>query len=147
MFERILVAVDGSALSDGLLDTAIQFALVAGSRLHFVAVVEVPKELLTAEGANEPAVEASLTREANRVLAAAVARAQEGGIEADAAAPTAMGVPAPEAVVEESRSWGADLIVVGAHARHGLRRLVHHHFAESVARSADRSVLFVHPQR
>jgi len=48
-----------------------------------------------------------------------------------------------EHVVEEARAWGADIIVVGASGRRGVKRLLLGSVAEGVARLARVPVLLV----
>jgi len=48
-----------------------------------------------------------------------------------------------DAIVEEARRWGADLIVTGTHGRRGLDRLLLGSVAEGVARASPVSVLLV----
>lgn len=55
-----------------------------------------------------------------------------------------VGSPAHE-IVEDAKEWGADLIVVGTHARSGIARAVLGSVAESVVRDAPCSVLVIPP--
>jgi nucleotide-binding universal stress UspA family protein len=43
-------------------------------------------------------------------------------------------------ILDEAKTWGADLIVMGSHGRHGLDRLVMGSVAEAVASHAHCSV-------
>jgi nucleotide-binding universal stress UspA family protein len=52
--------------------------------------------------------------------------------------------PAGEILAESAR-WGADLIVMGTHGRHGLAHLILGSVAEGVLRRATVPVLLVRP--
>jgi nucleotide-binding universal stress UspA family protein len=56
------------------------------------------------------------------------------------------GDPAAE-IVDVAEQWGADLIVMGTHARGRLAQLVLGSTAEAVVRHASCPVMVVHPQR
>jgi universal stress protein E len=56
------------------------------------------------------------------------------------------GIPADE-IVAEAREWGADLLVVGTHARGWTSRLVLGSVAEAVLRDAPCNVLAIPPRR
>ena len=48
-----------------------------------------------------------------------------------------------EVIVEEARSWGADLIVMGTHGRRGFEHLVLGSISEGVVRRATVPVLLL----
>jgi nucleotide-binding universal stress UspA family protein len=50
---------------------------------------------------------------------------------------------AKEVLLEEAKSWGADLIVVGSHGRRGLKRFLLGSVSEAVAMNAHCSVVVV----
>jgi nucleotide-binding universal stress UspA family protein len=48
-----------------------------------------------------------------------------------------------EVILEESKKWNADLIVVGSHGRHGFKRFLLGSVSEAVAMNAHCSVVVV----
>lgn len=149
MYERVLVAVDGSETSDAALAEAIELArLSPKAALRIVSVVDVPAAALTGEGVDEATVERPLLETAHNVLARAAARAKEAGLEPESGVSECLGGSVPDTIVGDARSWNADVIVVGTHGRTGWRRMILGSVAEGVSRSADRPVLLVHhPER
>lgn len=79
MFERILVATDGSAHADVALDAGIEIAKRFGSELTLVAVVPIRVGFVEGPVALPPATEDDLTAY-RQVLARAEARARAAGL-------------------------------------------------------------------
>ncbi|MGE0600510.1 MAG: universal stress protein [Dehalococcoidia bacterium] len=145
MYERILVAVDGSDTSDAALAEALTLShVLPATTLRVVSVADMPAGVLTAEGANEVPVERSRRESADKVLEAAMATVRAGGLEAEQVVLESIGGAIADTIVDEARRWGADLIVVGTHGRRGWRRVIVGSVAEGVARLSDRPVLLVH---
>ncbi len=145
MYQRILVAVDGSETSDAALAEAIRLANhVPGASVRVVAIVDVPAAALTGEGADEAAIERPLLAAARQVLAAAATTARDAGIEAETEAIECLGGSVPQTIVDAAGAWDAGVIVIGTHGRSGWRRVILGSVAEGVVRAADRPVLLVH---
>ncbi len=149
MYERIVVALDGSETSQAALAEALKLAKQSpAATLRVVTVVDIPAAVLTAEGANEVSVERSLRETADHVLAEASAAVRAEGVQAEMGVGECLGGSVSQTIVDEARRWNADVIVVGTHGRRGWRRMILGSVAEGVARSADRPVLLVHhPER
>jgi nucleotide-binding universal stress UspA family protein len=77
-----------------------------------------------------------------RVATDAAQRLREVGLAADST--VRVGQPVA-AVVEEARTWGADLVVVGSRGARGLRRMLLGSVARGVVAEAESSVLVVRP--
>jgi nucleotide-binding universal stress UspA family protein len=104
-YERILVPVNGSRLSDEMMVLGCQLASEKGAAIDAVYVVEVPMEL---------ALDAPLAAERARgrfVLDAAMAIAREFGVEAWPHLVTAR--QAGRAIVDTAEEWNSDVIILG----------------------------------
>lgn len=140
MFERILVPLDGSALSEGALPPAEALARALESRLVLVrSAMTYP---LRATYPTEPARDA--VREAEEYLRALASALAERGLEAETATPYAQ--PA-EGILQEARDRDAALIVMATHGRGGLGRWVFGSVAEGVLAAATAPVLLVRSWR
>jgi len=120
-YERILVPVVGTRLSDEMMVLGCQLAADKGATIDVVYVVEVPMHLpLGAPPTDEQ-------ERGRRVLDAALAVAREFGVEARSHLVTAR--RPGHAIVEAAEEWNADVIILGA-----LRklRLDNHEFGDSV---------------
>lgn len=122
MYQRILVAVDGTAASQRALREAVDLAADQRAEIEIVHVVD-----LTPYGTPDLGVPVSVYEEACRaqgrlVLGDATDYARHAGVEARAMLRQRRGTRLCAAIVDEARLFGADLVVLGAASHHGLAR-------------------------
>ena len=127
MFKHILVATDGTELSDKAVDRAI--ALAAEHDAELVAFTVVPQyEQSLMNGALSFATDEIAQAEARSAgqawtrLEAIVQRAEASGVRIKTAAGRS-DRPA-QAIVAAARKHRSDLIIMASHARKGIRRLL-----------------------
>lgn len=145
MYQRILVPVDGSATALQGLQQAIALARLSGGQLRLLHVTDELSAAL-ALGSYAPVVTdifAVLHEAGQELLNQARAQAIDQGIAADVVLDEAPGRRLADAVLEQVRSWPADLIVLGTHGRRGVSRLLLGSDAEQVLRVAPVPVLLV----
>ena len=144
-FHRILLALDGSAVSESALGPALALALLTQeSRIAVAQVVEAPS--LTPSQWLIPTLVPPERTEAERKAAAAkleqlARRIREGGLPVEVKVVT--GASVAEAILELARTEGSDLIVVGTHGTGGVKRLLLGSVADKVVRGATLPVLVV----
>jgi nucleotide-binding universal stress UspA family protein len=147
MYERILVAVDGSPTSLRGLDEALKVAKAMHARLKIVHVVN--ELIIAAEYVPsvyyEP-VMISLRDCGAKVLEQAAAIARRAGVPCEPSLVETLGGRAADEIVKQAKTWPADLIVLGTHGRRGLKRLVLGSDAELVLRQSPVPVLMVRDQ-
>lgn len=147
MYEKILVAVDGSPTSLRGLDEAIKVAKAMRGQLMIVHVVN--ELVISAEYVPaiyyEPIL-VSLRDSGAKVLDQAAAFARQAGVTCEQKLVETLGGRAADEVVKQARQWPADLIVLGTHGRRGLKRLAMGSDAELVLRQAPVPVLMVRDQ-
>lgn len=146
MFRKILVATDFGPVSRAALDTAGRLARDQHASLHLITVVRNPSTepwVVEAVGVDFAAVLQEVRGEAERSLKAAST--------AYASLPKLVTKvligDASDQIVQYAKTTGADLIVLGSHGRHGIKRALLGSVAERVAREADCPVLIVRPVR
>ena len=132
-YERILVPVDGTRLTDEMMVLGCQLAADKGATIDAVYVVEVPMNL---------PLDATMPEErerGRRVLDAALAVAQEFGVEAwpHLVASRTVG----RAVVQTAEEWNADVVIMGAVRRRRLDDRVLDESTTHVLRHAPGEVL------
>lgn len=132
-YERILVPVVGTRLTDEMMVLGCQLAAEKGATIDVVHVVEVPMEL----SLDAPLVDQK--RRGQRILDAAMAVAREFGVEAWPHLVTAR--QPGRAIVETAREWHADVIVLGAVKRRPLGDRLFGDTATFVMRNAPDEVL------
>ncbi len=144
MYQRILVAVDGSTGSTLALQEALELAGEHQARLRLVHVMDA--DLYRHVWGKAEALEQAWRETGQRFLDQAAALARQAGVEPDAVLLENDGRRISNAIVDEARNWPADLIVVGTHGRHGLDHLMLGSVAEGVLRAASVPVLVVRGQ-
>jgi nucleotide-binding universal stress UspA family protein len=141
MFQRIVVGLDGSEVSETALRTGAELARRLDAPLHLVRVADIS---VVPWGANQAAAAyAELSDEttqekdeAERYLETVAQPLGEQGF------PVTTEVRSGFAAQELADAAGpGDLLVVASHGRHGLERLVLGSVAEEVAKRARASVL------
>ena len=145
MYQRILVAVDGSSTSDRALQEAIRLAKDQHAALHIVHVVDMVPLIWDMEYTDIEAIQRALRQTGRTIIDRARETAQSAGIEAEAQL-AEIGTPGQRVagrIVEAATAWPADLLVIGTHGRRGLDHLLLGSIAEGVARLAPMSVLLV----
>lgn len=136
--EKILVPLDGSALAEVALPTAIE---ILADRPTATLLLLRAAEATTFPGADQVEAQLHVVREAEEYLASVAARLTGYGVK-EVKTSVWYGPPAP-AIVEAARVGEVDIIVMSTHGRSGLGRLVLGSVAESVLRGTRTPILFV----
>jgi nucleotide-binding universal stress UspA family protein len=143
MYQRIMVAVDGSETSQYGLQEAINLAKDQQARFAIAHVIDI----VVVFGAGQfPGVYIEATRElARNTIEHARKTAQAAGIEPEIQSPEIVtsGYHVGDKIAELARDWKADLLVVGTHGRRGVSRLLLGSVAERIVRMAPCPLLLV----
>ncbi|MGT2509106.1 universal stress protein [Cupriavidus basilensis] len=145
LFERILVAIDGSPTSAAALAVASRLAEVVKATIRVVSVVErVPDVIGLGAGLDRPpAFQQVLRDESDQALARARDLLALHGVPGDTLSIDVGENSVASALDRAAQEWQADLIVLGTHGRRGARRLVLGSVAESFTRLSTLPVLLV----
>jgi len=151
MYQRILVAIDGSTTSDLALKEAALLAKEQGATLRLAHVVDdtfaATDVLMPHEVAPQELVErqAGLRKFGEGVLSRGAEAASGLGANAETTllAIAQTGDRAYDAIEQEAARWPADLVVIGTHGRRGVRRLLLGSVAEGLIRITTKPVLLV----
>lgn len=127
MYQRILVATDGSKLSDKAVASAIRLAKLCSAQLVALKVTpRYPQSYfegsLPLSATEVGKIEGKWVDEAQAVVDQVVAKAGASGISAKAV--TAKSDLVGEAIVAAAKKHKADLIVMASHGRRGIKRLL-----------------------
>lgn len=145
MFKRILVPVDGSETSGLALAAALRLARQGGGCVRIVHQFDEMDYLTGFEYGAQVLEQARAS--ARRIVDAGVASAREAGVPADGKLLEERGRPLGDAVADEARAFGADLVVVGTVGRRGFSRALLGSGAEQVIRCAPTAVLAIREPR
>ena len=141
MFERIVVGLDGSRVSETALKTGVELARRLGAPLHLVRVADLA---VVPWGANQAAAAyAELSNEmvrekdaATRYLETVAQPLRDEGL--TVATEVRSGFAARELA---AAAGPGDLLIVASHGRHGLERLMLGSVAEEVVKRSPAPVL------
>jgi len=145
MYKKILVPIDGSPTAARGLDEAIKVAQLTGASLRLIHVVELLNFTTCIEPVGIYASDAIavVTRAGAEVLERGKFHAAAKGIAVETALLDNLSLRVSEQVIDQAKTWNADLIVIGTHGRRGVGRLMLGSDAEEIVRSAPVPVLLV----
>ncbi|AUT72580.1 universal stress protein [Paraburkholderia hospita] len=148
MYNRILIALDGSDTASRALDTALKLAAEHGAQLLPLYVIDVPVIAYDVPGFDPSIIRDAFGEEGKRITSDAKTRLEKRRV---TGTPRVVEVSPPGEDVAHrinamATEWHADLIVMGTHGRRGFRRLVLGSVAERVLRSASCPVLMIPAQ-
>ena len=150
MYQRILVAVDGSAPSNRALGEAVRLAGDQGAVLRIAHVVDYGV-LLAAWGdaalLDLKSLEDALRATGVAILESAVADTRATTVATETVLLETDSSDPARAILAEAERWGADVIAIGTHGRRGLRRLLLGSVAEGVVRASPVPVLLLRGAR
>ena len=146
IYKNILLAIDGSEGSNAAIEEIIKLAKDQNVHLRIIHVVDETMAYCGGPGFDASLVINSLKDEGKEILdnvtktiesqssikvekSLRELRAQQGRI--------------AEIIVEESKEWPADLLVIGTHGRRGFSRFFLGSIAENIIRIATTPVLLV----
>ena len=138
MYDRILVATDGSEAAAAAGDVAVTLAEAFAADLHAVFVEETERWPFTFDEQQA----AEMRQEGEEVVSSVADRAAEAGIEATTAV---LGGEDPihRTVLTYADEQGVDAIVMGTHGRTGVERVLLGSVAEGVIRRSELPVFAI----
>ncbi len=139
--KRILVPIDFSPYADAAVELAVELARPLGARVDLLHIFRPPAEIVTAyELAVPTAYHEDLRAASQAQLDAAVAKVHAAKVEGEGHLRD--GAPA-DAICDQAREIGADLIVMGTRGRTGLAHVLLGSVAQRVLKIAPCPVLTV----
>jgi nucleotide-binding universal stress UspA family protein len=125
MYKHLLIAIDGSELSDKALKQGLELAKALSAKATILHVTAPWTSVAVGEIAimfPPPEYDANMAAAAQKLLAQAKAEADAANVESTTAHASD---PQPyKAIIAETQSRGADLIVMGSHGRRGIAGLL-----------------------
>ena len=149
MYQRILIPIDGSETSKLGLAEALRLAKLCAAKVRLVHVVDQLKYVTGFEtfAAYNADLLPLMEEAGEQVLQAGRELAASAGVEVETLLFTSPVQRVCDIVVEQARTWKADLIVIGTHGRRGVGRLLLGSDAEQILRLAPVPVLLVRSPR
>ena len=138
MFDKILVAVDHSEISDRALDAARDLALLSEGEVWVLHMREREVAVKTGVSLSDESMD-----EARAAVAAAVDKLTAAGVKAHGDVGTTLFGYAARSIVDDAKEHDVDVIVMGSRGRGDLAGLILGSTAHKVIHLADRPVLIV----
>ena len=145
MYERILMAIDGSGTSDQALDEAIRLAQFHKAKLRLLHVIDtVMLDMDNGGLLTMPDLLDAWRQSGKNLLKKSQTHAEQAGITTETALLETLGVTrVATEIVADAKNWSADLIVLGTHGRRGFSHLLLGSVAEDAVRMATMPVLLI----
>ena len=137
MYERILLATDGSEAAVPAIEHAIELAVHTGATLHIVYVVDQSAAAAVPE-AQAYSITDLLEEAGNQAMDDVIARVDERDVDYETDIRYGS---APNEIIAAADEADVDLILMGTHGRSGLDRMLLGSVADRVIRSANQPVL------
>ena len=140
MFEKIVVAIDGSPFSDAAIAAAGGLAAKLGADVEVLHVHE--HDLIPSKAGMSPDLETP--EEANVVVAAAIERLKSNGVSANGHVLQSSTRDVPRKIIEFTNESGADLIIVGRRGFSGLTGMLVGSVSNKLIHAATVPVMVAH---
>ena len=142
---RILVAIDHSEASDVAVSEVIGQVKAGGTEVKLLHVADpFPERLARRRGRQDspdfPGARRELRAFAEKLLARVAERLQAAGFSVNSSIQEG---DVRALILKEAKAWSADLIVLGAHPRRGIKQFFTSSISEDVSREAPCSVEIV----
>jgi nucleotide-binding universal stress UspA family protein len=142
MFHHILVAIDGSKISEKALETAIEEARVWKATVNAVYVVETGLFSSLPMDNTWEIMYSMLEKEGDKALSTARRKAEEQGVKIEAVIRQGH---AGNEIVRAAKETGADLVIVGSHGKSEVDRLLLGSVSSFVVSNCTANVMVVRP--
>ena len=140
MFERILIATDGSENSERAAKFGIELAKLAGGKLIAMYVADISRMAHLPDDMLLFSIRELLIKEGNEAVEFIEKLASEGGVTCDKV--VAEGIPSDE-ILDYASAEGISIIVLGNVGRTGLDKFLLGSVAEKIVRNSKIPVLIV----
>ncbi len=142
LINNILVAYDGSDYSYKAVDYACKLALALNAKVRIVYVIDASRARVVLSGILLVREE-ELLEKAKNILSDALEKIRRN-YGRDIVIDTKIRIGHPvEEIINESREWKADILVVGARGAGGFKEMIIGSVAESIVKYSSKPVLVV----
>ncbi len=148
MYKRILVPVDGSAVSAAGLREAVRFAKDQQARLRIVHIVDETALVQYPDAGDITGqVLDSFVADGEKTMRAAVSLAKRSGITPEHVLYKSLIDAVADVVLKEAKKWRADIIVMGTRQQGKVEHFFRGSNAEAISRATSLPVLLIHEAR
>lgn len=143
MYHRILIPVDGSSTSERALDEAIRMVRLHPAQVELIFVMAGIFYLNDEDLSDYTVLIDSMKRGGEEILEKAKKKLQLAGVVVDTKLIAAKGERIATVIINEAKSYQADLIIIGTHGRSGFSHMLLGSVAEAVVRMSHIPILLI----
>ena len=146
MYKNIMLALDGSKISDSLVEEVIKLTKGQNANLRIIHVVDESFVYYGGQDFDYLSLISSCQEEGRNILAKAsklISSKSSVKVETSLLELKPFHKRVAEVIVEEAKEWPADLLVIGTHGRRGFSHFLLGSVAENIVRIATTPVLLV----
>jgi len=151
MFKRIMIALDNNKVSQLALKTAIDFAKNQKAILCIIHAIDYSSLVMSGEGVDFEALRQNTKKEGQGLLQASVLKAKKKGVKAEAKLiepkKLALSTDIAGLVINTSKKWRANLLVIGTHAYSGVSRFVLGSLTDEVMQQSSIPLLIIRQKK
>ncbi|MBP9743152.1 MAG: universal stress protein [Burkholderiales bacterium] len=143
MFNRIYTPIDNSDISDKVLNEAMDLANSTGAKLRIVHVVNLEQIAFGIEMVGVSELKEALLGIANKLINHVKETLKSKSIDAEVILLENYGANLASLVIDDAKSWNADLFVLGSHHLGSFSHFITGGIAEDIAQDSDIPILLI----
>jgi nucleotide-binding universal stress UspA family protein len=147
MFKKIYTPIDNSDISDKVLTEAIDLAKSTGAQLRIAHVVNLEQITFGIEMVGVAELKDTLLEIANKLVGHVKALLKSKSVEAEVVLLENYGSDLASLIIDDSKSWRADLFVLGSHHLGSFSHFITGGVAEDIAHDCDTPILLITKHR
>jgi|GEM_PF-1697611 len=143
MFKKIYSPIDNSDVSEKVLNEALDLAKANGGKLRIVHVVNLEQITFGIEMIGVAELKDTLLSIANKFLEHVKQLITQKGVDAEITLLENYGSDLATLIIDDAKSWGADLFVLGSHHLGSFSHFITGGVAEDIAHDSDIPILLI----
>jgi nucleotide-binding universal stress UspA family protein len=143
MFNKIYTPIDNSDVSEKVLNESLELAKNSGAKLRIVHVVNLEQITFGIEMIGVAELKDTLLSIANKFLEHVKQTVAGIGVDAEITLLENYGSDLATLIIDDAKSWGADLFVLGSHHLGSFSHFITGGVAEDIAHDSDIPILLI----
>lgn len=143
MFKKIYAPIDNSDISDKLLSEAVDLARVNNAHLRIAHVANLEQITFGVEMVGVAELKETLLEIANKLINHVKDILKNKDVKAEVILLENYGSDLASVIIEDAKSWGADLFVLGSHHLGSFSHFITGGIAEDIAHDTDIPILLI----
>ena len=143
MFKQIYTPIDNSDISEKVLNESLDLAKATGAKLRIAHVVNLEQITFGIEMVGVTELKDTLLSIANKFLEHIKQLVAGKGVDAEITLLENYGSDLATLIIDDAKSWGADLFILGSHHLGSFSHFITGGVAEDIAHDSDIPILLI----